>query len=227
MIFPAALSLKILLIVVALFWSETGSGLVQRTKSSRPAKTTASNSIKKYVLIPTQSRITILLTQEGLIRKIHPEHHVAVRNFQGRIQMPLKDESKASVELEADAKSCVNVDTDMKDFERSGFQKVLHEEVLASDRFPAIKFRSVSITNIQKSGSDRSFILNGELTLRNVTKRVSFPVKITIQGNQLRATGEENIKQSDFGITPYSGAMGAIKIGDQIKVSFTVVANEN
>jgi polyisoprenoid-binding protein YceI len=112
----------------------------------------------------------------------------------------------------------------MSDFERSGFHKVLHEDVLASAQHPTIKFRSTSITNVQKSGDQRSFTLHGDLTLRGVTKRVAFPVKVTINGNQLRATGEENIKQTDFGITPYSGGLGTIKIADQLKVSFVIVA---
>ena len=112
----------------------------------------------------------------------------------------------------------------MKDFERNGFHKVLHGEVLISNRFPTISFRSVSVTNVQKSGINRSFTLNGDLTLRGVTRRVAFPVKVTINGNQLRASGEEQIKQSDFGITPYSGGLGTIKIGDQLKVGFTIVA---
>ena len=115
----------------------------------------------------------------------------------------------------------------MSEFERSSFHKVLHENVLASDRFLTIKFRSVSVTNIQKSGDSRSFTLNGDLTLRGVTRRVAFPVKVTINGNQLRATGEETIKQTDFGITPYSGGLGTIKIGDQLTVSFTIVATAN
>ena len=62
---------------------------------------------------------------------------------------------------------------------------------------------------------------------RGVTRRVAFPVKVTINGNQLRATGEETIKQTDFGITPYSGGLGTIKIGDQLTVSFTIVATAN
>ena len=148
------------------------------------------------------------------------------KSFSGKIQLPT-DESKTSVELDADTKSFVNIDTDMKDFEKSGFHKVLHGEVLRSEQFPSIKFRSVSVTNIQKSGNNRSFTLNGDLTLRGVTRRVAFPVKVTLNGNQLRATGEENIKQTDFNITPYSGGLGTIKIGDQLKVSFIIVANGN
>ena len=177
-------------------------------------------------MLAAQSQLTLTLTQEGLLRNIHPTHHVGVKSFTGRIQLPA-DESKALAELDAEAKSFVNIDKNMNDFERSGFHKVLHEDVLASARFPTIKFRSVSVSNIQKSGDHRSFTLNGDLTLRGVTRRVAFPVKVTINGKQLRATGEESIKQTDFGITPYSGGFGTIKIGDQLKVSFVIIAVGN
>jgi polyisoprenoid-binding protein YceI len=198
-------------------------GLTQRRK---PTKKPANTVAKMYSFSAAQSQITLTLIQEGLLRKIHPTHHVGVKSFSGRIQLPA-DESKASAELDAEAKSFVNIDQSMSDFERSGFHKVLHEEVLASERHPTIKFRSASISNVQKSGDSRSFTLHGDLTLRGVTKRVSFPVKVTINGNQLRATGEENIRQTDFGITPYSGGLGTIKIGDQLKVSFVIVAQSS
>ena len=213
------LSPIILVTLLATFLLASSTSVsAQRSKTSK--KSTAG---KSFSMIAVQSQITITLTQEGVLQKIHPLHHVAAKSFTGRIQLP-KDETKTVVELDADTKSFVNIDTDMKDFEKSGFHKVLHGEVLQSDRFPNIKFRSVSVTNLQKSGNNRSFTLNGDLTLRGVTRHVAFPVKVTLSGNQLRGTGEETIKQSDFGITPYSGGLGTIKIGDQLKVSFAIVA---
>ncbi|HEX4949501.1 MAG TPA: YceI family protein [Blastocatellia bacterium] len=195
----------------------------QRNKA---AKKPVNTGAKAFSISAVQSQLTLTLVQEGILRRIHPTHHVGVKSFSGRIQLPA-DESKASAELDAEAKSFANIDKNMSDIERSGFHKVLHEEVLASTKHPTIKFRSISISNIQKSGENRSFTLHGDLTLRGVTKRVAFPVKVTINGNQLRATGEEHIKQTDFGITPYSGGLGTIKIGDQLKVSFVIVAMGN
>ena len=217
------LSPKTIIIVALLLLLLPFGSAAQRGKAS---KKTSSAAAKIYSMNAAQSQITLTLTQEGALQKIHPLHHVGAKSFSGKIQLPT-DESKTSVELDADTKSFVNIDTDMKDFEKSGFHKVLHGEVLRSEQFPSIKFRSVSVTNIQKSGNNRSFTLNGDLTLRGVTRRVAFPVKVSLNGNQLRATGEENIKQSDFNITPYSGGLGTIKIGDQLKVSFTIIASEN
>ena len=63
----------------------------------------------------------------------------------------------------------------MAEFERREFHNVLNNSVLESDKFPMIKFVSVSVSDARKSGETRSFTLNGDLTMRDVTKRVSFP----------------------------------------------------
>jgi len=57
-----------------------------------------------------------------------------------------------------------------------------------------------------------------------VTKRVTVPVKVTFSDGQIDATGEASLKQTTFGITPYTGGFGTIKIGDEVKVTFSVVA---
>jgi polyisoprenoid-binding protein YceI len=57
-----------------------------------------------------------------------------------------------------------------------------------------------------------------------VTKPVSIPIDATIGKDQIRATGEAKLKQSDYGMQPFERGMGFIKIGDEVKVSFEVVA---
>lgn len=176
-----------------------------------------------YTFDLAQSQLSLTLTQEGLLSKRYPTHQVAIKNFSGKATLP-RDERQTSVELEAEAKSFVNVDKTMSDFERRGFHDVLQNKVLESSRFPTIKFKAANVTDLKKSGDTRTFTLNGELSLHGVTKNVSLPVSVTLAQDQLRATGEAKLKQSDFGIEPYSGNMGLVKIGDELKVNFSVVA---
>ena len=154
----------------------------------------------------------------------YQNHRVEVKNFAGRIEVSQKDETQAAVEIEAESKSLTNVDQNMSEFERKEFHSILNNLVVESDKFPKIRFVSVSVSDAQKSGETRSFTLDGDLTLHGVTKRVSFPVSVTMTKEQLRATGEGKLKQTDFGMKPYSGGLGMIKIGDEVKVSFTIVA---
>ena len=177
-----------------------------------------------YTIDLSQSRVTATLTQEGFISRRYPNHRVEVKNFSGKIEVSERDETRIAVEVEADAKSLSNADEGMTEFERREFHNVLNNLVLESDKFPKIKFVSVSISDARKSGETRTFTLNGDLTLRDATRRVSFPVAVTISKDRLRATGDAELKQTDFGITPYSGKLGMIKIGDVVKINFEIVA---
>jgi polyisoprenoid-binding protein YceI len=177
-----------------------------------------------YTIDLSQSRVTATLTQEGFIARRYPTHRVEVKNFTGKIEVPERDETRIAVEVAAETKSLTNADEGMTEFERREFHNVLNNSVLESDKFPMIKFISVSVSDARKSGETRSFTLNGDLTMRGVTKRVSFPVTVTISKDQLRATGDAELKQTDFGIKPYSGKLGMIRIGDEVKINFAIVA---
>jgi polyisoprenoid-binding protein YceI len=177
-----------------------------------------------YTIDLSQSRVIATLTQEGFIARRYPTHRVEVKNFGGKIEVSERDETQIAVEVEAETKSLTNVDEGMTDFERREFHNVLNNLVLESDKFPKIKFVSASVSDARKSGETRTFTLNGDLTMRDATKRVSFPVAVTIAKDRLRATGEAALKQSDFGIKPYSGKLGLIKIGDDVKIEFEIVA---
>jgi polyisoprenoid-binding protein YceI len=177
-----------------------------------------------YTIDMANSRITAQLTQEGFLAKLRPRNEVLVKSFNGKIQVSAKDESDIAVVLESEVRSMTNVDKDMSDFERKEFHNILHNVVLESEKFPTIKFASISVTDVQPSDDGRNFTLNGDLTIREVTRRVAVPVSVTVGNQELRATGEGRFKQSEFGIKPYVGGLGAIKIADELKINFVIVA---
>jgi polyisoprenoid-binding protein YceI len=181
---------------------------------------------RTYTLDLAQSQLSLTLGQEGMIGKRYPTHLVVVKNFSCNITLP-HDEKLTSVALEAEAKSFTNADKLMSEFERRGFHDVLQTKVLESERYPTIKFKSVSVSGLKKNGATRAFTLHGELGLHGVTKRVAFPVTVTLANDQLRATGETSLKQSEYGMQPYEGNMGLIKISDELKINFSLTAKLN
>jgi polyisoprenoid-binding protein YceI len=193
-----------------------------QTSSAQRAKQLPKTRV--YTIDLSQSQVIVILAQEGFMARRYPNHRVEVRNFSGRIEVSLKDESQAAVEIEAESKSLTNVDQNMSEFERKEFHNILNNTVVESDKFPKIKFVSVAVSDAKKSGDNLSFTLSGDLTLHGATRRVSFPVNVTMTKEQIRATGEGKLKQSDFGMKPYSGGLGMIKIGDEVRVNFVIVA---
>ena len=52
--------------------------------------------------------------------------------------------------------------------------------------------------------------LTGELTLHGVTKVVTLPIQLEVRGDVATAVGKMTVKQTDFGMKPYSALFGAL-----------------
>ena len=63
-----------------------------------------------------------------------------------------------------------------------------------------------------------------DVTLRGVTRRIEVPLAIERTTTTVTASGEFKLRQTDFGITPFSVAGGAIQVADEVVLSFDAVA---
>jgi polyisoprenoid-binding protein YceI len=119
----------------------------------------------------------------------------------------------AALRLEADARSLHAREghggvKPLSDRDRGEIAKTNDAKVL---RGAAIAFRS---TGGEAAGDALRF--TGELTIGTATRPVTFDV--TAAGGELTASA--TLRQSDWGITPYRGFMGALKVSDDVEVAF-------
>jgi polyisoprenoid-binding protein YceI len=68
--------------------------------------------------------------------------------------------------------------------------------------------------------------LQGNLTLHGVTNGLRIPVRIAVTGDMLRAFGEFSLRQSDYNIKLVSAIGGGLKVKDEVKFSFDIVARK-
>lgn len=97
----------------------------------------------------------------------------------------------------------------LSDKDRADIGKNLDEKVL---RRKPIAFRS---TKVEAAGSDGALVVHGDLDLADATRPVSFPLTVGADG---RVSGTAELTQSEWGIKPYSGLMGALKVRDSVEV---------
>lgn len=100
--------------------------------------------------------------------------------------------------------------------ERSQIESNLHTDVLASARYPSAQFVSTAVTP-----SADGFTVRGELTLHGRTAELTVPVQRV--GDRLVAS--VNLRQTAFGIKPYSAALGSLKVRDEVMVTLSVPAS--
>jgi hypothetical protein len=95
------------------------------------------------------------------------------------------------------------------DDDKASIEETIDDEVL---RRQAIEFRS---TAVEIASDGRRLSVQGELTLAGEVRPVAVDVTI---GDDGRLTGTTVVKQSDWGITPYSTLFGALKVVDEVEV---------
>ena len=82
-----------------------------------------------------------------------------------------------------------------------------------TDSFPTAKFE---ITGVEAASSPDSAKVTGNLTLKGITKSISFPAKVSLSDSTLDASAKFTINRNDWGVT-WGGAKSDKKIQDMLK----------
>jgi polyisoprenoid-binding protein YceI len=178
----------------------------------------------RYVIDARGSSFIVQAFSTGLFSAFGHDPKIAIRDVQGSAEFNPGDATldDARMQLSIRATS-LEVTDDISEKDREEIQRRMFTEVLDTERFPEIIYECSRVTG-SGSGDRYWVVLNGELTLRGITRMLPVTARLALNGNTLRASGEFLVKQSDFGIAPVTAAGGAIKVMDELKFTFEVMA---
>ena len=99
-------------------------------------------------------------------------------------------------------------------------QNMLGKEILDVQRFPEASLDKASLrkTGKQSAKGLDEYQLEGDFTLHGVSRHVVIPCDMEIKDGWHHLRGRFTIRQTDFGIKPYSKAFGAVGIKDELVI---------
>lgn len=130
------------------------------------------------------------------------------KGIQGTIKFIPENLGASTFEVTVDAKT-VNTGINLRD------NHLRKEEYFDVKKYPAIRFVSVRITPSSKTGT---LFMFGRLTIKNVTREVSFPFTALPQDGGYLFSGEVKINRIDFGVGESSS------VSDNLTVNLNVFA---
>jgi polyisoprenoid-binding protein YceI len=97
---------------------------------------------------------------------------------------------------------------------------MLGGEVLDVAKYPSATFRVRSSLALAKRqpNDPQSYQLDGELTLHGVTRPLRLDAVAEEISGLVHLRGQFSVRQTQFGITPYSKAFGAVGVADELKI---------
>jgi polyisoprenoid-binding protein YceI len=186
----------------------------------------AAQAGSRYRLDASQSNFMVRAYSGGVLWFKGQDHLIRARDFSGEAQLTPGSINPASLHLIVRAASLEETRDVFTPQEKQIINKELRDIVLEPDKYPEIVFRSTSVAGKSVSANQYDVKINGDLTLKGVTRRISIPATVTITGNDFRAQGEFTIERSDFDVKATSAMHGMIRVRDKLKFTFDIVGHK-
>jgi polyisoprenoid-binding protein YceI len=168
-----------------------------------------------HELGPDTASLVVKTYREGLAAKAGHDLIIDVTRWAATLDVG-EDLSQSSLQLHAHARSLYPREglrgvKPLTDRDRDEIRKSIDEKVLGGE---PIGFRSSAV---EADGGGGRLSVRGELTIRGQSRPAGFELSVGADGH---VTGTARLMQSEWGIKPYRGLMGALKVRDSLEVIF-------
>ena len=166
-----------------------------------------------HELGPDNATLQVKTYREGMASKAGHDLVIDVTTWQATVTAG-EDSTPVSVVLSADPRSLRVRDghggaKPLSDKDRGDITKNIDKKVLGGH---AIDFRSSAV---ERPGDDGRLHVSGELQMGGTARPVSFDLGVGPDG---RVEGTVPLKQSEWGIKPFTALMGALKVRDEVEI---------
>lgn len=176
-----------------------------------------------YTVDPKASLFTVHAFADGLIAAAAHNPQFAIRDFSANLEFGVNQLQNSSLTMRVKS-GHFDLTDDVSREDRRAIEHVMNDEVLEISSYPEISYISRTITVNRLGEALFGAEIAGTLMLHGVERQVEISAQVVLGDDTLRATGSFTLQQSDFGIRITSIAGGAVKIKDQLRFSFYMVA---
>jgi polyisoprenoid-binding protein YceI len=169
-----------------------------------------------------QSLIAVTVRRGGLLARLGHDHLVAARAISGTVA-PAQHRADFQFRLdqltvdEAPLRTAAGLEKQPSADAIEGTRTNMLTKVLDAGRYPLVTVHA------ERGAAGQP--LQATITLHGVSRTLAIPVEIRETAAGMTVSGAVNLKQSDFGIVPFSLMGGALAVQDQLELKFTLVAH--
>jgi polyisoprenoid-binding protein YceI len=192
---------------------------------STAAAQAAETPADRYVIDGRSSRFTAQAFATGMLARMGHNPTIGIRDFSGEMKFNPDKLEAGGFHLLIKSAS-LSVQDDISDKDLREIERLMKQEVLETSKFPEIIYDAPGISVTKMADALYSGALDGKLTLHGVTRNQPITVRVALFGSMLRASGDFSLDQTDYNIKLVSVAGGALKLKDELKFSFEIVARK-
>jgi polyisoprenoid-binding protein YceI len=167
-----------------------------------------------HKLGPENGTLSVKTARTGAAAKAGHNLLIHVTAWRATLEVS-ENPAQTSILVEADATSLRVAEgtggiKTLDDDDKASIEEAIDDEVLKRQ---AVEFRSSAV---ETAADGRRLGVRGDLTLVGTSRPIAFDLTI---GDDGTLSGSAVVKQTEWGMTPYSTLYGALKVVDEVEVS--------
>ena len=191
-----------------------------------PADAAPSGTV--YTVSQRRSAVRVHVGKSGLL-SVAGHRHEVIAPVRGSISANAGDLAASSVELIFPTAEFQVLPEDEPAGDAPKVEQVMRgPRVLDATRFAEVRFRSRSVSGRATAASSGrtayQLQVAGELSIHGVTRQITLPMTVTLDGGTLTSNGRATILQDQFGLTPVTAAGGTVRVRNEIEIDFEIIA---
>lgn len=172
-----------------------------------------------YDIGPPACRLLIRTYRQGFAARAGHDLVIEARDWRGHVQVPPDGPTAATISVEVDLRQLEVLEgtggvKPLSDSDRREIKKTMRGPLRTEDH-PVATFTS-SVVHL---GAEEATV-EGELSIAGETHPLRLQVR---EGPDGTVTGRAEVVQTRWGIKPYSGFFGALKLRDAVDLELSVV----
>ncbi len=173
----------------------------------------------------SSDHIVVHAVKAGLLSGLAHDHRLVAERWRADVGWDLEGSGAFELRIVVDASSLRETATRLGEGSRALIgREVAGPEVLDAGKFPEIRVRAAGVLVSPPRGEEeREGELRAEVTLRGETRPLPVAFRLTASGAGFRARGIVLLRQTDFGMRPFTTAMGTIGVDDELRIEFDLL----
>lgn len=181
-----------------------------------------------YRIDPQRSRVFLRTGRDGPMKNAGHDHIIASTDVEGWV-LVAGDSARSRADLRLPLQQLVvddpayrerfGLEADLPESAIDGTTRNMQEKVLESNLYPWAT-AGVRVLSLQGARAQ----LGVQLKLHGTSFDYQVPATLSVEPNELKATGSMTLRHADFGLTAFSAAGGLLRVAEEIEVVFEMVA---
>jgi len=186
---------------------------------------------ERYAVDPAASEVRILVSRDGPLAALGHSHVILAGGLEGALYLAPEDIPGSAFELRIAPEAFIVDPPGARAEEGEEFAgarpaeaiegtrtNMLGPHVLDAARYPEITLRSVAL-----SGSREAPRAAVRIFLRGVARDIAVPLEARYATEAITVSGAFSLRQTEFGITPFTAMGGGLAVKDEIRIRFRLV----